>query len=125
MRKEYNKIIERTTDKSGKELSILSQIEKEMNQETFPLKSYPTEETTSSDEQLNEEAKRMVTNCKKLNVRKDPNKTAEILCVIEVGTVVTINQTPSGVFDYLDDVWTHICVNGMVGYVMGEFLKEV
>lgn len=128
MRKEYNKFIESSANKNREESSIQLQIERD--QETFPLKSYPTEETIPSDkppvEKLDEELKAIVTKCSRLYVHKTPSKTAEILCIIERGTVVTINQTPSDPdFDDLDDIWVPICVNDVVGYVMGEFLKEV
>lgn len=68
-----------------------------------------------------------VVNCNKLNVRKAPSKSADILCVIDKGTVVTIDQTPSdpAYDDNIYDSWAHVRINDIVGYVMGEYLKEV
>ena len=72
--------------------------------------------------------KAIVVKCKRLNVRKTPGKNSEILCVIDEGTIVEIDQTPSDPdFDDFDD-WAHVIVRlerDVIGYVMGEYLKEV
>lgn len=64
----------------------------------------------------------VVANCKRLNVRRKPEKTAEILTIIEEGTAVTINDSLSSEDFYsvtveLPDGAT------MVGYCMKQYIK--
>jgi uncharacterized protein YgiM (DUF1202 family) len=65
----------------------------------------------------------MVINCYRLNVREMPSKTSKILCVIDSGTVVMVE--PIYNTTNIDDTWVHIRVNDIVGYVKGQYLKEV
>ena len=84
-------------------------------------------ESKSTEQSPEKILKGEVVNCNKLNVRKAPSKSSDILCAIDKGTVVTIDQTPSdpSYDDNIYDSWAHVRINGIVGYVMGEYLKEV
>jgi uncharacterized protein YgiM (DUF1202 family) len=65
-----------------------------------------------------------VANCKKLNVRKAASKDAEVICIIDEGTKVTIIPDYEERFD--TDKWAKVkLANGVSGYIMVEFLKEV
>lgn len=58
-----------------------------------------------------------VTGCAKLNVRKEPNKDAEILAVINEGSEVVINRIKSTVEFYA------VCTAaGIEGYCMKKFI---
>ena len=123
MRKEYNKIIERRPNKVVEEVIVRSIVEKEIDQE-LPSISLIEEQP---DEKLNKELICVVSNCNKLNIREEPSTTAKILCVVDKGTEVIVDQTPSdpSFDDDIHDVWVHVRTKDVVGYVMGEFLKEV
>lgn len=61
-----------------------------------------------------------VAGCAKLNVRKEPNKDAEILAVINEGTEVVINKIKSTM-----DFYSVCTAAGIEGYCMKKFIKPV
>lgn len=61
-----------------------------------------------------------VAGCAKLNVRKEPNKDAEILAVINEGTEVVINKIKSTM-----DFYSVCTAAGIDGYCMKKFIKPV
>ena len=59
----------------------------------------------------------IVTDCVKLNVRKEPNTDAEIVCVIAGATEVAIDEANS------TDVFYKVCTAaGIEGYCMKKFI---
>lgn len=66
------------------------------------------------------EEKGKVTNCERLNLRKEPNTDCEIVSVLEKGTEMTILSdevsTPIG--------WYKVTVNGVGGFVMSKFIEK-
>lgn len=85
-------------------------------------------EAKSSDEkepELNKEKIYIgiVFNCKRLNVREKDSKDSKVICVINQGDKVKISPLEN--VD-VDDNWAHVELsNGIKGYVMGEFIKEI
>lgn len=61
-----------------------------------------------------------VAGCAKLNVRKEPNKDAEILAVINEGAEVVINKIKSTM-----DFYSVCTAAGIDGYCMKKFIKPV
>lgn len=62
----------------------------------------------------------IVTGCIKLNVRKEPNKDAEIVSVINEGSEVIINKNKSTV-----DFYAVCTAAGVDGYCMKKFIMPV
>lgn len=59
----------------------------------------------------------VVIDCVKLNIRKEPDVSSEILCIVDVGTALDIKE-------YIDDNWAMISIDKINGYVMRPFIKE-
>lgn len=59
----------------------------------------------------------VVEGCAKLNVRKAPNASAEVLCVISGGAKVVIDEEESS-----DDFYKICTVSGVEGYCMKKFV---
>lgn len=59
-----------------------------------------------------------VEGCEKLNVRKEPNKDADIVTVIDKGLEVTIDP------DNSSTEWYAIKAVGVEGFVMSKFIKS-
>ena len=59
----------------------------------------------------------VVCKCDKLNVRKDPNTASKVVCVINKGTTVVINEEKSTKDFYAVDVNPHTS-----GYCMKKYL---
>lgn len=81
------------------------------------------EEPTPVVEQPKPESKQLTGNvagCAKLNVRKEPNKDAEILAVINEGAEVVINKIKSTM-----DFYSVCTAAGIDGYCMKKFIKPV
>lgn len=58
-----------------------------------------------------------VVDCAKLNVREQPDRTADVVCVLEKNTEVEIDTTVD------NDGWYHICTAaGIEGYCMKEYI---
>lgn len=92
-------------------------VEVEVNEEV------KTEEPTPVVEQPKPEVKQLTGNvagCAKLNVRKEPNKDAEILAVINEGAEVVINKIKSTM-----DFYSVCTAAGIDGYCMKKFIKPV
>lgn len=60
----------------------------------------------------------VVTDCVKLNVRKAPNATAEIICTIPLGTEVMIDEDKS-----TGDFYAICTEAGVEGYCMKKFIN--
>lgn len=58
-----------------------------------------------------------VTDCAKLNVRKQPNKDAEVVCVISVATELLIDEAES-----TKDFYKICTAAGVEGYCMRKFI---
>lgn len=59
----------------------------------------------------------VVSNCKKLNVRAEPDVNADVICVIDKGTKVSIDMIES-----TEDFYAVYLVSGVEGYCMKEFI---
>ena len=59
----------------------------------------------------------VVSNCKKLNVRAEPDINADVICVIDKGTEVSIDMSES-----TEDFYAVYLVSGVEGYCMKEFI---
>lgn len=60
----------------------------------------------------------IVANCERLNVRKSPSPTAEIICVIECGAKLSIDEAES------TETFYKICAEiGAEGYCMKRFIQ--
>lgn len=125
MRRDYTKMTNKASDDS--EEIILPRIKNQMKQDVPPLKPSLEDNMVvleeQSDGEPDKELRGVVVNCNKLNVRKGPGKTFDVICVIDKGTEVAIEHLPTDLD--LDDVWAPVRINDIVGYVMGEYLKEV
>lgn len=74
-----------------------------------------TEEVVTEPE--NKPVYAYVDNCEKLNIRKNPNKNADVRCVIPAKTEVTIDLAKSTVD------WYSVCTaSGIEGFCMKNFL---
>ena len=59
----------------------------------------------------------IIKGCSKLNIRKKPNTSADVVCIVNEGTEVKINT--DGV-----DGWYGVCTaNGIEGYCMSKFVE--
>lgn len=59
----------------------------------------------------------VIVKCGRLNVRSNPNATANVLCVLNAGSEVAINVEKS------TDEWFNVCTaTGVEGYCMREFV---
>lgn len=60
----------------------------------------------------------IVRNCNSLNLRKEPNKKSDVLCVIRKGTELMIEP------DFIDDEWYGVYTSaGIGGYCMKKFIE--
>ena len=60
----------------------------------------------------------IVHNCNRLNLRKEPSKKSDILCVIRKGTELMIEA------DFINDEWYGVYTSaGIGGYCMKEFIS--
>lgn len=59
----------------------------------------------------------IITNCTKLNIRKEPAMTAEILCVVDSRTEVIVNLDES-----TDDFYKVCTAAGVEGYCVKHFI---
>lgn len=62
----------------------------------------------------------VIVNAKRVNMRKDPNKEAEIIKVLDQGTKVMILDTSV----YAGSWWKISVPSGHIGYMMSKYLKE-
>ena len=74
------------------------------------------------EENIKEEVKRTVKgkviDCTRLNVRRKPNKDSEVNCVIDVDSIVEINENKS------NDEWYRVTTdNGVYGYCMKQYIS--
>ena len=60
----------------------------------------------------------VVANCNKLNIRKKPDFNADVVGMVDVGTVLTINVTGS-----TEDFYKVRTKSGMFGFCMKEFVE--
>jgi uncharacterized protein YgiM (DUF1202 family) len=59
-----------------------------------------------------------VFNCKRLNIRKRPNKESEVICVVSAGDILELNAIST-------DGWARVYTEqGIKGYAMKKFIKE-
>lgn len=59
----------------------------------------------------------VVSNCKKLNVRAEPDVDADVVCIIDEGTEVSIDMIES-----TDEFYAVYLVSGVEGYCMRKFI---
>jgi uncharacterized protein YgiM (DUF1202 family) len=71
------------------------------------------ESVTESDEVIG-----VVTDCVKLNVRKEPSKDSDVVCELLLGTEVMID-----IFESTDDFYKVITEAGVEGYCMKKFIN--
>lgn len=74
------------------------------------------------EENIKEEVKRTVKgkviDCTRLNVRRRPNKDSEVNCIIDVDSIVEINENKS------NDEWYRVTTdNGIYGYCMKQYIS--
>lgn len=74
------------------------------------------------EENIKEEVKRTVKgkviDCTRLNVRRRPNKDSEVNCIIDVDSIVEINENKS------NDEWYRVTTdNGVYGYCMKQYIS--
>ena len=62
----------------------------------------------------------VVTGCAKLNVRKEPDKQAEVLCVIDKNTEVEVDFEEEATYE---DFYKIITSKGVKGYCVKEFIE--
>lgn len=91
--------------------------------EETPVEVVPTVEVDSGKKRVKSSDKPStttgtVTNCVKLNVRINPNTTAEVVCVLDVNTEVEIDVAKS------NKDWFKVCTaTGIEGYCMRKFVE--
>ena len=74
------------------------------------------------EENIKEEIKRTVKgkviDCTRLNVRRRPNMDSEVNCIIDVDSIVEINENKS------NDEWYRVTTdNGVYGYCMKQYIS--
>ena len=74
------------------------------------------------EENIKEEIKRTVKGkvigCTRLNVRRRPNMDSEVNCIIDVDSIVEINENKS------NDEWHRVTTdNGVYGYCMKKYIS--
>lgn len=74
------------------------------------------EETPEEESKVEEPVILKVTNTKRVNFRKAPNKDATILSVLSEGNEVEMINKPS-------PEWYKVKVNDKVGFIMAQYLK--
>lgn len=79
-------------------------------------------EENIKEENIKEEVKRIVKgkviDCTRLNVRRKPNKDSEVNCIIDIDSVVEINESKS------NDEWYRVITdNGVYGYCMKRYIS--
>lgn len=62
----------------------------------------------------------VVTGCEKLNVRKEPNKESDVLCVINKNEVVEFDTEE---YQTYEDFYKIVTTTGVKGYCMKQFIK--
>ena len=86
--------------------------------ETIVPETETVEETPTIPSPKNLEC--TLNNCKKLNVRKEPNKNAKVLCIVDAETKMTVSMDES------TNNWYKVRVKlgrrEIVGYCMREFI---
>lgn len=88
-----------------------------MGVQTTPAVVYLESETTVAATAPVEPIDGIVSGCKKLNIRKEPSRTGEIICEVSEGTALMID--PSEVNDDWFKVYTEA---GVEGYCMKKFV---
>lgn len=74
-------------------------------------------ETAGKDNESSEDIGQ-VSGCKRLNIRKEPNKDAEVIAIVDCGDFLVIDFSTS------NDEWYGVCtVAGITGYCMKEFVS--
>lgn len=89
----------------------------EIKQEPAVIKKEPKVEPVTVQNYIKWEYGK-VFNCVKLNVRKAPTKTAEIITVIKLNDTVKYSYTEDKDWYKIDNE------NGVIGYCMSEFIKS-
>ena len=74
------------------------------------------------EENIREEVKKTikgkVIDCTRLNVRRRPNMDSEVNCIIDVDSIVEINENKS------NDEWYRVTTdNGVYGYCMKQYIS--
>ena len=90
--------------------------------EETPVETTPVVDTDSGKKRAKSSKPTTVTgtvvNCNKLNVRANPNATADVVCVLDVNDEVKVNVAKS------TDEWVSVCiVTGIEGYCMRKFVE--
>ena len=78
-------------------------------------KQNETEEAVTDTEEV-KQVIGVVHNCEKLNIRKKPDKDADVLCTLNSGTEVLIN-------DANEDFYSVVTESGIDGYCMKQYVK--
>ena len=105
----------------GENVSINSEVTEgenvSINSESNENKS---DEDNSDEDKSNEDEVKIavVTNCTKLNVRKEPSKEAEVLCVIKESEKVTLSNEEAS----YEDFYKVITSTGVEGYCMKQYI---
>ena len=82
-----------------------------------PSKDQPISEVATSGYVDVEILTGVVSGCTKLNIRKEPNKTSEVVATVPAGTEVVIDP------DKMVDNWYYVCTSaGVEGYCMLEYI---
>lgn len=93
----------------------------EVAEEVYVKTEPPIEDTVESaetDDEVFEPFIGTVINCTKLNVRKEPNKEAEIVCKVDSGSELMIDATNS------TGDWYSVCTGaGIEGFCMKEYIS--
>jgi hypothetical protein len=88
-------------------------VEPEVVEEVVEVVEVKEESVTEPDEVIG-----VVTDCVKLNVRKEPSKDSDVACELLLGTEVMID-----IFESTDDFYKVITEAGVEGYCMKKFIN--
>ena len=110
----------------GKNYSNYSKKEKELKEEVIEtVETEPVKEDvieTVETEHVKEDVKEstlqgVVFNCERLNIRKGPNKKEDVLCIVDKGSKLTIN-------DKTTKDWFKVTTeDGVEGFCMKKFVE--
>ena len=98
---------------------ITENFAKDILQKAYP--TYKKDEPTVQDIYSNSTNQKPATisNCEQLNIRTAPSKDATVLSVVDHNTILLVGE-------FLDDGWVHVYMpDGVEGYAMSDFIKEV
>ena len=97
----------------------LEEVDEKSITESYDTLEELTEEEITEEEIIGESVNGKIQGCTRLNIRREPNSDAEIICVIDEATELSIDKTNS-----TEDFYK-VEINNVCGYCIKKFIKIV